>query len=141
MPIEEEVRIYCKERPLYRPNTTIIAVLKLIGKYILISSVLATVLILICITKNCTHYKIIVSAILMPYLLIFAIKLRYICIKLVECYQHYASEDLRRSCVCMPTCSEYAIMVLKKYNLVKAFKLIFVRLVYGCKGNYHKDFP
>jgi putative component of membrane protein insertase Oxa1/YidC/SpoIIIJ protein YidD len=53
-----------------------------------------------------------------------------ICIKI---YQHYASEHTRRKCVCMPSCSVYALMVLRKYSFFKAVRLIIKRLE-RCSG-------
>lgn len=67
--------------------------------------------------------------------------LRLFLIKLVECYQHYAKEELRRFCMCMPSCSEYAIAVLKKYPIfVAIFKIIF-RLTVTCDGEKKIDPP
>ena len=67
---------------------------------------------------------------------------RPLCIGLVECYQHYAPEERRRRCLCMPTCSEYALLVLKKDFLPIALCKIRKRLFKTCRdGNYQKDFP
>ena len=75
------------------------------------------------------------------YLVIDIPLLRLLLIKMVECYQHYASEELRRFCMCMPSCSEYAIAVLKKYPLAIAiFKIIF-RLTVTCDGEKKIDLP
>lgn len=68
--------------------------------------------------------------------------LRFVLIKLIECYQHYAKEETRRRCMCIPSCSEYAIMCLKKYLLIKAIYKITVRLFHTCKGDTFKvDYP
>ena len=76
------------------------------------------------------------------YLFIILLTLRVILIKLVQCYQHYASAERRRKCLCKPTCSEYAILCLKKYNLVKALIKIQIRLTKTCKGELYKiDYP
>ena len=45
--------------------------------------------------------------------------MRRLLILCVECYQHYAPEEYRRLCLCKPTCSEYALIALKKYNFIK----------------------
>ena len=67
--------------------------------------------------------------------------LRLLLIKVVECYQHYAKEELRRFCMCMPSCSEYAIKVLKRYPLAVAlFKIVF-RLTVTCDGEMKIDLP
>lgn len=75
------------------------------------------------------------------YIVIDVLLLRILLIKVVECYQHYAKEELRRFCMCMPSCSEYAIAVLKKYPLAIAiFKIIF-RLTVTCDGEKKIDLP
>ncbi|MBQ8782837.1 MAG: membrane protein insertion efficiency factor YidD [Clostridia bacterium] len=60
----------------------------------------------------------------------------------IRLYQHYAPEDIRRRCLFKPTCSEYAILAVKKYGVViglfKAYKRLFKR----CRGNiYMIDYP
>ena len=68
--------------------------------------------------------------------------IKKVLILLIECYQHYAPENIRRCCLCMPTCSEYSIMVLEKYCLTKALILIYIRLKKTCTGNTYKiDYP
>ena len=64
--------------------------------------------------------------------------LRFIGIKAVECYQHYAGEERRRRCLCIPSCSEYAIIVLKKHCLIKALMMIRKRLYKTCRGDEYK---
>lgn len=67
---------------------------------------------------------------------------RLLSIKIVECYQHYASEQKRRRCKCVPSCSEYAILCLKKYELIYALLKIRKRLFVTCKGfDYIIDEP
>ncbi|MBR5451657.1 MAG: membrane protein insertion efficiency factor YidD [Clostridia bacterium] len=59
----------------------------------------------------------------------------------IKCYQHYAPEEYRRLCLCKPTCSEYALIVLKKYNFMKAIYLIYIRLTKTCRDTYKIDYP
>lgn len=67
---------------------------------------------------------------------------RRLAIKIVECYQHYAPEATRRRCKCVPSCSEYAIICLKKYELIYALSKIRKRLFVTCKGfDYIIDNP
>lgn len=68
--------------------------------------------------------------------------LRFWGIKIVECYQHYAKAETRRRCLCVPSCSEYAILCLKKYELIYALSKIRKRLFVTCKGyDYIIDNP
>lgn len=66
---------------------------------------------------------------------------KYLLKFLVRCYQRYASEKTRRRCICKPSCSEYALLVLDKYFLFVAIYKIYYRLVYTCKGKYKVDQP
>ncbi len=62
---------------------------------------------------------------------------KFLCISSVKCYQHYAKEDTRRRCLCVPTCSQYAIAVLKKRELLFALFKIYKRLFRTCKGELY----
>ena len=81
--------------------------------------------------------------IFIPIILIFCeLYLRFLGIKAVECYQHYASEERRRKCLCKPSCSEYAILCFKKYCLFRALAKIRARLFKTCRGDEYKiDIP
>jgi putative membrane protein insertion efficiency factor len=63
-------------------------------------------------------------------------------IGLIKLYQHYASDEIRQRCIFMPTCSEYALMVIKKYGLIVGGLKSYKRLIHRCKGNvYMIDYP
>lgn len=59
---------------------------------------------------------------------------RAVAVKVVECYQHDAPEATRRKCKCIPSCSEYAILCLKKHELIRALLKIRKRLYVTCVG-------
>ncbi len=65
--------------------------------------------------------------------------LRLLRISLVKCYRHYAPERLRRFCMCVPSCSEYAIAVLRKHLLAVAVYKIVHRLTKTCDGEQKFD--
>ena len=76
------------------------------------------------------------------FIIAFVLSWKKICIGMVKMYQHYASEDTRRRCLLKPTCSEYALLVLKKYWLPVALVMIYIRLFRKCYGNvYYIDYP
>ncbi|MBR5481026.1 MAG: membrane protein insertion efficiency factor YidD [Bacteroidaceae bacterium] len=57
-------------------------------------------------------------------------------------YQRYAPSSIRRQCTCLPTCSEYALLVLDKYCWPKALVLIIRRMTKTCQQpGYKIDFP
>lgn len=127
---QKKLEKYQQERALPKPNTTkgtvalytVLLLVMLIGFHVLIwgllslelwLNILVSMLFLICIAE---FYG------------------RILGIKIVECYQHYASEATRRKCKCIPSCSEYAILCLKKYELLRALLKIRKRLFVTCKG-------
>ena len=68
---------------------------------------------------------------------------RFCFLQVVYCYQHYAKEETRRRCICVPSCSEYAVICLKRiFPLIVALLKIRTRLYKTCKGeDYKLDFP
>jgi putative membrane protein insertion efficiency factor len=62
-------------------------------------------------------------------------------IGLVHLYQHYAPDELRRRCLFKPTCSEYTILALEKYGVLKGIGKCFDRFN-RCHGiKYSIDYP
>ena len=134
---QERLEKYIQTRPLPRPKTTIIAVLAWIFMYLLVSFVVAVAIIY---AFQIANYKWLVY--LGSYIFFVLLFLKRICIKSIECYQHYAKEETRRKCVCIPSCSEYSIAVLKKYNTFKALNKIRIRLFRTCGGyGFLRDDP
>jgi len=125
------------QRHLPRPKTTIITVFLWVLLYAFLSWLISVGVISVFQIKN--HRW---SVYLISYIVLIFRFLKIFCIKTVECYQHYAKESTRRRCVCVPSCSEYAIAVLKKYNTLKALKKIHKRLFKTCGGfGYIQDKP
>lgn len=86
-------------------------------------------------------YKLLFS--IVYFLLIFEIYVRFCLIQTIKCYQHYAKEETRKRCMCVPSCSEYAIICLRRiFPLIIALIKIRTRLYKTCNGeNYKLDFP
>ena len=134
---ENKIRKYVLEKPLNRPRTNWLTIVCIIALYVIISFFLSYVVILLFKIKR-------LGALiyLSCYLLCFMVISKFLAIKCVECYQHYAKEETRRRCLCKPTCSEYAIAVLKKYPFLVAMIKIKKRLFKTCKGDVYKiDLP
>lgn len=76
-------------------------------------------------------------------LAIFEGYLRWLLILLVKYYQKSAKTETRRRCKCVPSCSEYAVLSLKKlFPLAVALFKIRKRLFKTCDGReYRIDFP
>ena len=134
---QERLRKYIQSRPIPRPKTTIPSVLAWVFIYFAVSFVAAIAIIYAFQIENYKWLPYLVSYIVFAFLF-----LKKICIKSIECYQHYAKEETRRKCVCIPSCSEYSIAVLKKYNIFKALNKIRIRLFKTCGGyGYMRDEP
>ena len=128
---EEQKRLekYIIGRSLPRPKTTRTTVILLILTQLLLSLLMANIFNYCFRVEN---FKWLVY--LISFLFFGIIFLKIICIKSIECYQHYAKEETRRRCLCVPSCSEYSIAVLKKYNVFKALNKIRIRLFKTCGG-------
>ncbi|WP_294630030.1 membrane protein insertion efficiency factor YidD [uncultured Bacteroides sp.] len=73
---------------------------------------------------------------------VFILTGKHLLIGLVKLYQHYAPEEIRRKCLYKPTCSEYAILALEKYGLIKGSYKTYIRLFRMCRGiEYGIDYP
>ena len=73
--------------------------------------------------------------------LLSSFSLRWFMIDCVKLYQHYAPDDVRRRCHMIPSCSDYAIISLKKYGLIIGVVLSCTRLYKRCDGTYRIEYP
>ena len=59
-------------------------------------------------------------------------------ILVIKLYQWFASPILKTNCRYLPTCSEYAVLSLKKHGIIKGLYLTFKRIFschpYGGEG-------
>lgn len=69
---------------------------------------------------------IVIAALLLMVYIVFTIKRACICI--VKIYQRYAPASLRNKCRFEPSCSEYMILAIEKYGVVKGIKKGICRL-------------
>lgn len=128
---------YQRERVLFIPKTNKAMLFGWIFLFLVLIAL--NIILSILLIKN-TLLRIVVIATLL--LVIFELYGRFLGIKLVECYQHYATEETRRRCLCVPSCSEYAILCLKKFCIIKALLKIRKRLYVTCQGaDYKIDWP
>ena len=149
---QEVAEIYVNERKIIRPNTTITTAITYFLLFMLVTSILIwfvkyiimTVGIIAYLPSNvqtfCYEYPFLSNTILCAIIvfveLIFCFK--YMAIGAVKLYQHYAPEEIRRRCLFMPTCSEYAILAIRKYGGVIGLLKTYFRLVYLCRGNIYR---
>ena len=134
---ENKIKTYVFEKSLNRPHTNLLTIVLIVLFYLIISFLLSHITIWIFKLEK-WH----ALTYLLWYFLCFVMIAKFLAIKSIECYQHYAKVTTRRKCLCMPTCSEYAIAVLKKYPILIAIIKIRKRLFKTCKGDFYKiDFP
>lgn len=144
---DEYVRYYCHKRPLVRPNTTPLSLLSYLTQCVMVSCVITIII------SSPIHFlrnqgmngfdiKTYSLLFLISLLIVLFVRLKKLLIICIELYQHYAPDRIRRRCICKPTCSEYAILCLQKYNVFTAIYKIYIRLTKGCRGLlYHIDEP
>ena len=112
----ELVRKYVIERELFRPPITYFKVF-----IIILSTILGEILITwIGFHQIVQKYYITKKTIylIISILAFFIIDGRFFAILCIKLYQHYAPESMRRRCLLKPTCSEFAIIVIKKYLII-----------------------
>ena len=138
---QEFVKQYVLERPLCRPSITykkvalwiVIIISVSIGFSILSHKLLLYVLGFF--LPSILYYIIF-------FLIEFLLLLKPIAITAIRLYQHYAPEKIRRRCLLKPTCSEYAILAIKKYGTLVGTIKTWRRLKYYCRGDvYYIDEP
>ncbi len=132
---EQDVREYCLYHPLSRPNVNIKF---LVSVLVLMECGITVVSLLVCRLIDYSLWKCCVILNILCILLSF----KQICTIAVKLYQCSASEDTRRKCHCMPSCSEYALLALDKYYWPKALWLIYRRLTHTCcLPGFKVDYP
>jgi putative membrane protein insertion efficiency factor len=159
MPSEEEQAIaesYVLDRILYRPDTDVKKALKYVGAYILISNAIASLSFAVLSKLGIFSYLpeklslfhnnhsrlFLFLYFLMMFIITGIITLKKAVIGAIKLYQHYAPEQIRRRCLFKPTCSEYAILAVKKYGVIKGLYKAYIRLFKKCRGTiYGIDYP
>jgi putative component of membrane protein insertase Oxa1/YidC/SpoIIIJ protein YidD len=137
---QETAKAYCLHHELARPETDV----KTVVKWFLYFEGLALMLSLVFqfIFNRFGIFIGFFSLYSLVGLVVFVAYLKKIGALLIELYQHYAPEKIRRKCVLMPTCSEYALLALRKYGVVVGLYKTYIRLTQKCKGNIYKiDYP
>ena len=136
---QDIARDYCLNRKLVKPKINVLTFVLLVSGIEIISIALTYIL------YSLFHWFGILFSFNILYLSVsvvsFLIFAKKICITLVKLYQHYAADKTRRRCTLMPSCSEYALLALSKYNVFKALYKIHIRLTRKCKGDYLIDYP
>lgn len=140
---EKEVQDYVWRRILYRPETNIrravVYILIYIGIMVFISAI--SIFLITNMVQRLSKW-IIPICVLSYFFLSLVICAKKALIGLVHLYQHYAPENVRRRCIFKPTCSEYMILAIEKYGVVRGLCKGLYRLFVRCNGFYYSiDYP
>lgn len=132
------------QRELIRPKTNIASIIKRLIFLEIIAVIMAVlgwfVIRWLGIFSN--HQPAFMSLFEIVSTLVFIITVRKTLILIVEAYQHYAPEDMRRRCVMVPSCSEYAILAIRRYGVIAGCHKTYIRLTKRCKGGlFEIDYP
>lgn len=152
---QDVAETYVNEHPLSRPNRNITTVALFLSMLIALSTVATWVLFSVAgsakalssplhaVSDIRTHHPLlaVVCAYAAVFFLVVIACSKIIAVGVVQMYQHYAPEELRRRCRFRPTCSEYTILALRKYGvLIGLYKSI--HRLNRCKGDiYRIDCP
>lgn len=149
---QEAVVWYVLERPLVRPNTSykkaalcvslfIIAnlgstiLLYYLFRWLGISSFLPQAISSFY-TEHHTTFVILLT--LLQFFIGGVIALKPALIGAIRLYQRYAPERVRRKCLFKPTCSEYAILAIEKYGVIRGVYKSYIRLFKKCRGRIYR---
>lgn len=97
-------------RPLVRWGAIVLYCVLTLGSIVVLAFVL---------TQLSVDKQIIVWCYIILLVSVIAINLKRILICLVRIYQRYAPDSIRNKCRFEPSCSEYMILSLKKYGVIK----------------------
>lgn len=130
----DSIRYYCRHHELSRPNINWFLIV-----FVIIAFELLVYACLSWLPLSASSFLLLAETVHIVAFLIFG---RVILQMVVKIYQRYAPESLRRQCTCLPTCSEYALLALRKYAWPKALLLIIRRVTLTCQEpGYKTDYP
>lgn len=124
-------------RKLERPKVSLMNTLLL---YIILPAAGITAIIVLLNHFNLSKTTIVIIAvtILMAYILLAA---KQMCIRAIKLYQKYAPDSIRNKCRFEPSCSEYMILAIEKYGLIKGLQKGICRLKRCNINDGGYDFP
>lgn len=124
---------YVLLRPLPRPKTDWKRAFRWVFLWILANSAIFVGLLLLTGNAHVSWAALLLSGLL---------SLRFAAVGAIRLYQRYASERTRRRCLFQPTCSEYAILAVRKYGAVVGLAMSAYRVLRRCRGSVFRiDYP
>lgn len=155
MPSQEEqdaVVWYVLKRPLVRPDTSYQKAARCILLFMIINGIVTYLLHCLLLWPGISSFlpgwlidfqnrhpiAALMLLALCQYMLGGLLAMKRAVIGAVRLYQHYAPEDIRRKCLFRPTCSEYTILAVQKYGVVRGLLKSYDRLFRRCKGRIYR---
>lgn len=59
----------------------------------------------------------------------------------IRLYQRYAPKHVRMRCAMTPSCSEYAVLAIRRHGLFRGIYMTYCRLRHRCDGTSIIDYP
>lgn len=59
----------------------------------------------------------------------------------IRLYQRYAPDHVRQRCAMTPSCSEYAVLAIRRHGILRGSLMTYRRLRYRCDGTPITDYP
>lgn len=134
MATEKEIRDYCLRRPLFRPKVNYFLALSL---FLFCEAGAEWLSYRLC-NRLCIGFS---TAYCCVQLLLLLLLGRWAVIFFVKLYQRHAPEHIRRRCHCRPSCSEYALVVLRRRGLLIGGYQALKRIFFTCGAIYKEDMP
>lgn len=149
---QEAVVWYVLERPLVRPNTSykkaalcvLIFLVANCGATILLYYLIRWLGISSILPQSIDrfyaehHTTFVILLTLLQFFIGGVIALKPALIGAIRLYQRYAPERVRRKCLFKPTCSEYAILAIEKYGVIRGLYKSYIRLFKKCRGRIYR---
>lgn len=135
-------RHFDTERELVRPNLHSKKVILKVLLVLVFDAAISIIIGYILKKHEYGHYTLIAVLSFASILIIVTIsRLKSILIWFVKVYQRFAPERIRRKCVFTPSCSEYMILSLQKYGVIKGLIKGVKRLKRCHLPNHGEDYP
>lgn len=149
---QEAVVWYVLERPLVRPNTSYKKATLCVSLFLVVNCMITILLYYLlrwlgissflpqAICRFYTEHRIafVILLTLFQFSIGGVIALKLALIGTIRLYQRYAPERVRRKCLFKPTCSEYAILAIKKYGVIRGLYKSYIRLFKKCRGRIYR---
>ncbi len=107
------------ELKLYRPKISYLRASMFIIAHVAVSEIAISIWLLVNNTLTYTAFFEYQKYLLLLVFVLFMLTLKYTLIWFIRLYQKYAKSETRLRCNMTPSCSEYSILALKKYGVIR----------------------